>query len=105
MVIKLDMDNVYDIVDWNLLIQILEMLGFDSYVTDNIWRILDNNWYSVLNNGQAHEFFLSTRIVKQGDPLSPTLSILIGRFYVYLLISCLKGLILSIMDYLSKVDN
>ncbi|XP_075091512.1 uncharacterized protein LOC142171718 [Nicotiana tabacum] len=35
-----------------------------------------NNWYSALVNGQLSGFFKSTRGVKRGDPLSPTLYIL-----------------------------
>ncbi|XP_059292200.1 uncharacterized protein LOC132045634 [Lycium ferocissimum] len=36
----------------------------------------ENNWYSILVNGQSHGFFHSTRGVKQGDPLSPALFVL-----------------------------
>nr|XP_009795526.1 PREDICTED: uncharacterized protein LOC104242198 [Nicotiana sylvestris] len=41
-----------------------------------IFGIVSNNWYSVLVNGQLHGFFMSSREVKQGDRLSPTLFIL-----------------------------
>ncbi|XP_059292439.1 uncharacterized protein LOC132045882 [Lycium ferocissimum] len=41
--------------------------------------LLANNWYSVLVNGQPHGFFHSTRGVKQGDPLSPALFILLAE--------------------------
>ncbi|XP_075084960.1 uncharacterized protein LOC142168203 [Nicotiana tabacum] len=41
-----------------------------------VWNLLSNNRYSVLINGQASGFFHSTRAVKQGDSLSPSLFIL-----------------------------
>ena len=43
---------------------------------DMVWRLISNNWYSVLINRQAHGFFHSTRGVKQGDLLLSSLFIL-----------------------------
>lgn len=67
MVIKLDMTKI------------LENFGFDGDVVDKIWRLVANNWYSVLINGQAHGFFHSIREVKQGDPLFLSLFILSAK--------------------------
>lgn len=69
-VIKLDMAKAYDRVNWRFLVRVLEKMGFDANVVDLIWRLVANNWYSILINGKAHGIFNSTRGVKQGDPLS-----------------------------------
>ena len=52
---------------------------FVSNILDIIWRTIAYNWYSVLINGKSYDFLFSTREVKQGNPLSPALSLLIGE--------------------------
>nr|XP_009600231.1 uncharacterized protein LOC104095744 [Nicotiana tomentosiformis] len=51
-------------------------MGFPECFINMVWNLLANSWYSVLINGQASDFFHSTKGVKQGDPLSPALFIL-----------------------------
>lgn len=53
--------------------------GFSEVIIDMIWRLMSNNWYSVLINGRSHGFFQSTKGLKQGDPLSRTLFIIVAE--------------------------
>lgn len=78
MIIELDMAKAYD----SLLVLSYEStkrMGFSKLVVDLIWRLISNNWYSMLINGQAHRFFHSTRRVKQDDLLFPNLFILSAK--------------------------
>ncbi|XP_060190628.1 uncharacterized protein LOC132619879 [Lycium barbarum] len=75
-IVKLDMAKAYNRVSWRFLIQVMRTMGFADMYVVMIWRLIANNWYSILINGQSIGFFHSTRRVKQGDPLSRALFIM-----------------------------
>ncbi|XP_060202654.1 uncharacterized protein LOC132631071 [Lycium barbarum] len=75
-VMKLDMTKAYDRLSWIFLTKVMRKMGFCETFISFIYELVGNNWYSVFINGQPDGFFHSTRGVKQGDPLSPTLFII-----------------------------
>lgn len=44
-----------------------------------VWRLLPNNWYSILVNGKSYGYFSSSRGLKQGNSLSLTLFIIVAE--------------------------
>lgn len=68
-VVKLDMAKAYDRVSWIFMTKVLRKIGFSKVIIDMIWRLISNNWYSVLVNGQSYGSFQFTRELTQGDPI------------------------------------
>ena len=70
---KLDIEKAYDHVNWKALLDLLKRMGFGVRWCRWIRTCISTVQFSVLFNGSPADFFGSLRGLRQGNPLSPLL--------------------------------
>jgi hypothetical protein len=75
--LKLDISKAFDSVSWPFLLEILRHLGFGQISRDIISGLLYTSTTQVLMNGVPGDRISHRRGLRQGDPLSPMLFILV----------------------------
>ena len=70
---KLDIEKAYDHVYWEALLDLLRRMGFRVRWCRWIRTCISTVQFSVLFNGSPANFFGSSRGLRQGDPLSALL--------------------------------
>ncbi|CAN0857964.1 Transposon TX1 uncharacterized 149 kDa protein [Linum grandiflorum] len=84
MMIKLDMRKAYDLVDWDCLDFLLRAYGFSTSWCKWVQECIRTVRFLVLFNGAPSQPFCPTRGIRQGDPLSPFLFILMSNALSFL---------------------
>ncbi|XP_020249244.1 uncharacterized protein LOC109826633 [Asparagus officinalis] len=102
---KVDFYKAFDCVNWSFLQSLLKARGFGPKWCLWIHTILSSSKSAVLVNGSPTKFFRCFRGLKQGDPLSPLLFLLVANVLSKLLKCSAQSGDLSELNLKGQLNN
>jgi hypothetical protein len=87
---KLDLEKSYDHVNWDFLLYLMQRCGFGEKWRAWIRFCISTVRFSILVNGTPSGFFTSSRRLRQGDPLSPLLFVVVMEALSRMLVAALE---------------
>eukprot|EP00253_Pinus_taeda_P009857 PITA_09857 len=79
MLLKLDLSKAFDSLSWVYIEKVLMAFGFAAPWVRWIMSLISSSFFSVLINGIPSSTFHPTRGIRQGDPLSPFLFVIMAE--------------------------
>lgn len=78
---QLDLQKAYDMVDWRALEDVMQEIGLLRTFTNWIMTTMKTVSYSFNINGQMTEDMQACRGIRQGDPISPLLFVIMMEYF------------------------
>ncbi|KAE8732331.1 hypothetical protein F3Y22_tig00002237pilonHSYRG01790 [Hibiscus syriacus] len=89
--IKVDLQKAFDSISWEFLLNVLVAMGLPQKFCNWIRVCVTTPRYSIALNGSLVGYFRGARGVRQGDPLSPYLFVMVINFLSSLLDAAIRN--------------